>query len=197
MGTRKKTSAQITTESEERILEELRQFMIPIADLNLDPRNARLHDDRNIAAIAHSLKRFGQRRLAVVQKDGMVVRAGNGMIEAARRLGWKNIAAIVVDEPNELAREYALADNRTAELAEWDRVVLANELRELPAMPEVLWNAAELERVVLDAGGSVLSPSVETPTHFSVLIECDSEAQQEQVLEDAIAKGLRCRAYNV
>jgi DNA modification methylase len=66
----------------------------------------------------------------------MTVRAGNGMITAARRLGWLYIAALVVDEPERDARRYALADNRTGELAEWDSSVLLNEIGELKLSDE-------------------------------------------------------------
>ena len=58
----------------------------------------------------------------------MVVRAGNGRIVAAKRLGWTHIAAVVVDESNVDATSFAIADNRTAELAGWDNDVLARLL---------------------------------------------------------------------
>ena len=110
------------------IAEDLRHLATAIADLNLDPANARIHDERNIDAIVSSLHRFGQRSPIVVQRDGMVVRAGNGRIVAAKRLGWTHIAAVVVDESNLDATSFAIADNRTAELAGWDNDVLARLL---------------------------------------------------------------------
>lgn len=191
----KKTKAAETEKSDPLFLPELLSFVVPLSELHHDPRNARIHDDRNVAAIAYSLKKFGQRRLAVVQKDGMIIRAGNGMIEAARRLGWDRIAVLVVDEVDETAREYALADNRSAELADWDASTLADELRSLPALPESMWDAKELERILLNAGGSVVSPTIDFVSSFSVLIECDSEDHQRKVIEDVVAKGLRCRAF--
>lgn len=97
--------------------------------LTLDPSNARKHGKRNISAIAASLSRFGQRRPAVVRTDGTVL-AGNGMLEAARGLGWSQVAVTVVpDEWSvEEARAYALADNRTGELAEWDVAILDDHI---------------------------------------------------------------------
>ena len=102
------------------IAEPLRGLAVPVADLHLDPANARRHGDRNVEAIAASLSRWGQRAPLVVQRDGMVVRAGNGRLEAAKRLGWTHVAALVVDEGSVEATAFAIADNRTAELAEWD-----------------------------------------------------------------------------
>ncbi|MCH8270223.1 MAG: site-specific DNA-methyltransferase [Planctomycetes bacterium] len=105
--------------------EPLRGLAVPVADLHLDPANARRHGDRNVEAIAASLSRWGQRAPLVVQRDGMVVRAGNGRLEAAKRLGWTHVAALIVDEENVDATAFAIADNRTAELAEWDDEALA------------------------------------------------------------------------
>jgi hypothetical protein len=100
---------------------------VAIASLTLDPKNARLHPERNIAAIEASLARFGQRKPIVVDKDGVIL-AGNGTVEAARRLGWSEIDVVRTDLAGTEARAYALADNRTAELAEWDLSVLKSTL---------------------------------------------------------------------
>lgn len=102
---------------------------VTITSLTLDPENARRHSPRNIEAIAGSLKAFGQRRPLVVWND--IVIAGNGTIEAAKSLGWDKIeiSRVPEDWTQEQARAYALADNRTAELAEWDGVALLDSLQ--------------------------------------------------------------------
>lgn len=104
---------------------------LKISDLQLDPNNARKHSDKNLEAIAGSLKQFGQRTPIVLHR-GVVIK-GNGTVQAARLLGWTEID--VVEAPDEwddaTAKAYALADNRTAELAEWDESVLADTLLEL------------------------------------------------------------------
>ena len=100
--------------------------------LSYDPSNARKHSEKNLHAIAASLTEFGQRKPIVVTADNVVV-AGNGTLEAARSLGWSKID--VVRAPAEWSSEqlkaFALADNRTAELAEWDTKELAKQLDEL------------------------------------------------------------------
>lgn len=103
-----------------------------IADLREDPRNARKHGKRNLDTIKASLAAFGQRRAAVVRKDGTVL-AGNGMLAAAKELGWTSLAVNVVPDhwSDDQARAYALADNRTGELAEWDVAVLDEHIVEL------------------------------------------------------------------
>ena len=116
----------------EYIAEPLRPFAVPVETLTLDPNNAKEHPERNIEAIAASLRRFGQRAPIVVQRDGMIVRAGNGRLIAARSLGWTHVAAIVVNDTEVEAIAYAIADNRTAELAEWSDAKLSELLKSLP-----------------------------------------------------------------
>jgi ParB-like chromosome segregation protein Spo0J len=62
-----------------------------------------------------------------------VVRKGNGTLEAAKRLGWDTINCVVTDLKSSDAISYAIADNRTAELAEWDDDILAAQLNGLLA----------------------------------------------------------------
>lgn len=113
---------------------------LKIDDLSLDPKNARKHDDQNIKAIAGSLSTFGQRKPIVVWRKTVV--AGNGTLVAARSLGWKEIeVALIPDEwEADKVQAFALADNRTAELAVWDEQVLKSQLVELG---EAGWEVAE------------------------------------------------------
>ena len=113
------------------IAAQLRSLALPIDDVHADPANARVHDRRNLDAIKASMAKFGQRSPLVVQRQGMVVRAGNGRLIAARELGWDQIAAVVVDEDDVSATSYAIADNRTGELATWDDEALAGLLRSM------------------------------------------------------------------
>ena len=103
-----------------------------IADLTPDPQNARQHDDKNLKAIMGSLKEFGQRKPIVITEAGVIV-AGNGTVQAAKRLGWTDIEAVRVpaDWTPDQVKAFALADNRTAELATWDIHVLDEQLWEL------------------------------------------------------------------
>lgn len=107
---------------------------VKVGSLTLDPENARKHSKKNLDAIAGSLTTFGQRRPLVVW-DNIVI-AGNGTLEAAKSLGWETveITRCPADWTHEQARAYALADNRTAELAEWDSEILASQLVELDAV---------------------------------------------------------------
>lgn len=121
---------------------DLEVTVVPVGDLISDPENARLHNERNLEAIRNSLRSFGQRRPILVSAENVVV-AGNGTLEAARSMGWKQIAISRLPEdwtPDQV-RAYALADNRTAELAAWDEGVLGEQLLELSSAE---WDIAAL-----------------------------------------------------
>jgi DNA modification methylase len=119
----------------------LRIESVKISSLTPDPTNARRHDSRNLDSIKGSLKLFGQRKPIVVTGANVIV-AGNGTVEAAKDLGWSEILIVrtPIDWTPEQVKAYALADNRTAELAEWDAKVLADQLIELDAEG---WDVAE------------------------------------------------------
>jgi DNA modification methylase len=105
---------------------------LAISNLTLDPNNARTHDNANLEAIAGSLTQFGQRKPIVIDQNNVVV-AGNGTVTAAQSLGWTEIQAVRVpaDWDADRIKAFALADNRTAELAGWNQEVLNQQLREL------------------------------------------------------------------
>lgn len=112
------------------IAPQLRPLARPIGELHNDPANARKHPDRNIDAIKASLARFGQKKPLVARpvNGKLIVVAGNGTLDSAKALGWTHMAVSVQDMTDAEATAYAIADNRTAELAEWDDDTLAKLL---------------------------------------------------------------------
>lgn len=104
---------------------------VAISTLTPDPNNARRHDQRNVDAIAASLREFGQRKPIVVSQDDVIV-AGNGTVTAMLAMGWTHVAVTRLPwDDLDKCRAFAIADNRTAELAEWDGEVLLETLTDL------------------------------------------------------------------
>jgi len=115
----------------QNIVPALHALAVPLVSVRMDERNARKHNQRNLDAIADSLARFRQRRPIVVRRSDRTVLAGNGTLAAAQRLGWPFIAAALVEDDDATARAYAIADNRSSELATWDWEALHENLTEL------------------------------------------------------------------
>lgn len=172
---------------------------VPVAELHEDPANVRRHGPRNLAAIRASLARFGQRKPIVVGPGGLVV-AGNGTLAAARELGWPTVAVVRTVLAGAEAAAFAIADNRTAELAEWDNDALSQMLEALREQDAELARATAFLNGEIDAladraeeNASAAEQQLGDPRH-SLLVECDGEAHQAFLLARFEGEGLRCRA---
>jgi hypothetical protein len=134
------------------ISEQLRALAVPCDLLTLDPSNVRTHPDRNLEAIKGSLLLYKQQKPIVVRRGTNVVVAGNGTLEAARALGWSHVAAVYTDMSPIEATGFAIADNRTAELAEWDTEALSEQLAALQAESVDLlslgWSQEDMEQLL-------------------------------------------------
>lgn len=109
------------------IADDLRPLARPISDLLPMPGNPRLG---NIEAVMRSYDTFGQRKPIVARRDGTVI-AGNHQLEAAKRLGWSEIAVVFVDDDDLTAKAYSLADNKTGDLASYNYADLDAMLAEV------------------------------------------------------------------
>lgn len=145
----------------------LRPLAVPVASLALLPGNPRRGD---VDAVAGSLARFGQRKPIVVRASDRVIIAGNHTFQAAQRLGWEEIAAVLVDDDDATAQAYALADNRTAELGGYDDELLLELIRSVGVEdPDLLadtgWSEDAIAELVdrIDPGLPDAPPSDEAP----------------------------------
>lgn len=137
------------------IVPDLQALTVPASNVVLMADNARIGD---VARVAASLNAFGQRKPIVCKRTGQdtqgrptgIVIAGNHTFRAAtEELGWDSVAAVWVEDDDTTAKAYALADNRTGEVATWDLQQLSTDLAELAAsewdMSNLGWKPHELE----------------------------------------------------
>lgn len=115
----------------EHIVEGLRPLAVPVGKLKEDVENARKHNTRNLETIKQSLVTYGQRAPLIARKSDGVILVGNGRLRVARELGWSTVAVLFVDDDVAKSKAFALMDNKSAELAEWDFQMLAGELAKL------------------------------------------------------------------
>jgi DNA modification methylase len=141
------------------IAEPLRDLAVPLDQLRPLEGNPRRGD---VAAVARSLRRFGQRKPVVARADGTVI-AGNHMLAAARELGWAELAVTRVDDDDATAKAFALADNRTAELGSFDLGDLAAMAADVQAADPALLAAASYSEEDLNA----LLAGVEVPAKLT------------------------------
>ena len=162
------------------ILPGLKTLIIPLKEVTPDPGNARRHTPEGIDNLKHSLTALGQHKPIVVQKTGMICRAGNGLLQAATELGWTEIAAVVVDEDNVTAVIRALQDNKSSEVGSvWNQETLAEILTELNNMEAVDFAATGFTTEELNALSINETP---TPTETTDTLDVISEAVRTDII---------------
>ena len=101
-----------------------------ITDIYPYEKNPRLNDNA-VEAVANSIKEFGFRVPIVIDRDNVIV-TGHTRFRSAKLLGLTEVPCIIVDNLTpEQIKAYRIADNKTAEIAEWNFELLPLELREL------------------------------------------------------------------
>jgi ParB-like chromosome segregation protein Spo0J len=89
-----------------------------------NPRN----NDETVKHLVKSIKEAGYIQRIVVDKDNVII-VGHARYKALKELGFKEIEVIVRDDLSEkLAKEYRIADNKTAEKSSWIIDKLVEEL---------------------------------------------------------------------
>lgn len=129
---------------------ELESFLVPIDDVRVNPENVRKHGQKDIDALAASMKDHGQQHLVLVQPEDFMLLAGEGRWLAAKTLGWTHIAALGSNIAASGERKlFSIRDNRTAELSDWDIGALGKQLQALQEDFDLegtgLWQKYELD----------------------------------------------------
>ncbi len=134
-----------------------------ISELKPYDRNARTHTRKQILQIVASIEEFGWTNPVLVDGSGRII-AGHGRVAAAEMLGIDEVPTIRLEDMTEAQkRAYVITDNRLAELAGWDKEMLAIELQALGEIEldfdiEVTgFETAEIDLLIegLDAPGSI------------------------------------------
>jgi ParB-like chromosome segregation protein Spo0J len=157
------------------IADDLKSLATPIKKLKPLPGNPRKGD---VEAVKKSYERFGQRKPIVAQRDGTVI-AGNHQLKAAKALGWTEVAVVWVDDDEQTAKAFALADNRLADLGSYDNEALAEFLAEVATDTDLLdatgYTVYDIDALI----GDITTSEPESPEEFTI-IEPDEMITQYQ-----------------
>jgi ParB-like chromosome segregation protein Spo0J len=165
--------------------------MIPLDELTPFPGNARRG---LIPKIQDSLRRNGQYRSLVVRQDGvaLVVLAGNHTMQALAAEGHAEARCDVIECTDQEARRINLADNRLSDLATDDKQALADLLAEIDDLEGAGYTAKDVEKLTGTPPGPEPgeAPVDDLETVWGVIIECDTEAQQDALIARFTGQGL-------
>lgn len=104
--------------------------MMKITEIKPYENNPRKNEEA-VDEVASSIKAFGFKNPIIVDKD-MVIIAGHTRLKAALKLGLTMVPVIVASDLNpDQANALRLADNKTAEIAKWDKKKLEEELKQI------------------------------------------------------------------
>jgi hypothetical protein len=127
---------------------EIESLAVAIDSVQPHPRNVRQGD---VGAISISLEAHGQYKPILVQKSTGYIVAGNHTWQAAKALGWSEIAVQHLELDDDKAVRILLADNRSTDLASYDDHALAELLSEYARsydMAGLLWNQDDLDDIL-------------------------------------------------
>lgn len=163
---------------------------IPIGRLRANPTNPRVLRDDKFAKLKQSLQDFpdmlNKRPIVAVTdlQGNYMVLGGNMRLKACMDLKMKQVPVILVDEwTEEQRREFIVKDN--VGFGEWDWDQLANE-----------WDAGQLSDWGLDLPKDPLPVDEDQEDYvpgFRLVIECTSEAQQQQYFKEITNLGIECK----
>jgi len=168
------------------------------------PGNPRVNDAA-VDKAAASISEFKWRQPIVVDSDRVII-AGHTRLKAALKLGLATVPVHVADglSPAQV-KAYRIADNKTGELAEWDDELLSVEMGDLQAFDFDLeltgFSMEEIEELLCVeegiVGGAGETGVAETNQleefEYQIVIACDGEAHQGELLEELDERGLKCR----
>jgi DNA modification methylase len=154
--------------------------MVPLKHLKRAARNVRTHPKKQIEQIVTSIRHFGYIDPVLADENRKLI-GGYARADAAERAALRKIPVIVISGLSETEkRALALADNKIAENAGWDRSSLASELNELgPLLAEAGldldltgFQPAEFDALMGDLVDPERDPLDELPTIASESVTC-------------------------
>lgn len=111
-------------------MKELKIIYKNIDELMPYENNPRINDNA-VDAVAKSIEQFGFKNPIIIDKNDVII-AGHTRLKAAKQLGLKRVPIILADDlTKEQVKAFRLADNKVAEIADWDYEKLENELAEI------------------------------------------------------------------
>lgn len=173
--------------------------IIDVGELQPHPRNPRRGD---LDAIRRSINANGFYGAIVAQRSTGFIFAGNHRFQAALAEGARRVPVLWLDVDDEKALRILLADNRTSDLARNDDEQLSALLREIledsGSLAGTGYQPAGLEKLLASLGDVEPIPAEdqteELSVQFQVIVTCQSEEEQTELLRRLHADGFECRA---
>jgi site-specific DNA-methyltransferase (adenine-specific) len=164
--------------------------MVPTEEVVPYDKNPRLNDNA-VDAVANSIREFGFKVPIVVDGDGVVI-SGHTRLKAAKALELTEVPVIVADDLDDTKiRAFRLADNKVAELADWDESLLVKELAELADMNYDMGQFEfDLEPELEDDDDlGDIPENINVMETFALNVIVSDEAEQAELYKEMLGRG--------
>lgn len=152
-------------------------------------------NDKAVDAVAASIKQFGFKQPIVIDKDNVIV-CGHTRYKAAQKLRLKEVPCIMADDlTDDQIKAFRLADNKTAELAEWDFPLLDLELADIDLDMSEFGFDFEIDNESTPTEREDLSSAI--GAEYQIIIDCKDEMEQEELYNRFTEEGLQCRVLTL
>jgi ParB-like chromosome segregation protein Spo0J len=173
------------------------------SELHESPLNPRTIEDARFTALKYALEhspKMMEARPIIATTNGEVV-AGNMRLRAVQELGWEEVPVYIGDLSEQEKREWMLRDNQ--EYGDWVPDALAEVIREYQAMDgadtQLLgFTRDDLDRIVGEMvenrNGGTNNEGTDPPSMYGIVVECEDEQSQAELLEELEGRGFTTRA---
>ena len=170
--------------------------MLPVPEVRPYEKNPRKNAEA-VKYVKASIEKFGFKQPIIVDSNRVII-AGHTRLEAAKSLGMAEVPCIVADDLTDAqVKALRLADNKVAEFSEWEMNLLGGELGELAEISDIDmgdfgFDLSDLDNIGMDDEENA-EKGVNLSDTYQIIVECESETEQQEFFEKLSVEGYRCR----
>ena len=168
---------------------------VNLSDIKPYENNAKLHPQEQIEQIKKSIQEFGNNDPIAIDEKNIIIE-GHGRYEALKQLGYEVAECIRLSHlTDEQKRAYILVHNKLTMNTGFNMEILNLELDQIESidMSEFDFN--------IDIGDYEPTErkdlSSQVKETYEVIVECESETEQEEIYNKLVSEGLVCRVLTL
>lgn len=169
-------------------------IMLPVPEVRPYEKNPRKNAEA-VKYVKASIEKFGFKQPIIVDSNRVII-AGHTRLEAAKSLGMAEVPCIVADDLTDAqVKALRLADNKVAEFSEWEMNLLGEELGELAEISDIdMGDFGFDDNLEMDDEEENVTEEkcVNLSETFQIIVECESETEQQKIFEKLSGEGYRC-----
>ena len=153
-------------------------------------------NSKAVEEVRRSIERFGFAAPVVARSEDLRVIAGHTRIKAARQLGLEKIPVRLLDINEKDADLLSLADNKLAEIADWDDAELTKIIRDLDEAGENFeglgFSEDELKKILGEVQTTIDEDDYSEILEYRVIVLAENEEGQHELVERLEKEGYKC-----